>query len=139
MEPERELIRRTLPFALPAVVVAFVAGSLLRDAQAGWSAAIGVAVVFANFTAHGLSLAWAGAISPTMVYAVALGGFVVRLGVVVATIVLLRQFAWFSMGAFLAGLVPTTIALLAAEMKILSGRMQVDLWTFPEGRRQGTR
>ncbi len=139
MEPERELIRRALPYLVPAAVIAFVAGSLVIDPDAGWSAAFGVAVVFANFAAHGLSLAWAARISPAVVFAVAMGGFVVRLGAIVLVMVLLRQLAWFSTGAFIAGLVPTTIALLVAEMKMLSGRMQVDLWTFPAGQREGTR
>ena len=34
--------------------------------------------------------------------------------------------------AFAAAFVPTTIALLAVEMKLLAGRMQADLWYFPE-------
>ena len=31
----------------------------------------------------------------------------------------------------IAALVPATIVLLGVEMKLLSGRMQADLWTFP--------
>jgi hypothetical protein len=29
--------------------------------------------------------------------------------------------------------VPCTVALLVVEMKMLSGRMQADLWTVPSG------
>ena len=130
-EPERAMIRRALPFALPAAALAFGAGALLSDMDAGWSAAIGVAIVFANFVAHGWSLAWAARISPVVLYAVALGGFVVRLGIIVGIIVGLQRLPWFSLGWFLAALVPTTLALLALEMKLMSGRMQADLWTFP--------
>ncbi|HEX6400010.1 MAG TPA: hypothetical protein VF108_06015, partial [Actinomycetota bacterium] len=93
--------------------------------------AIGVAIVFANFVAHGWSLAWAARISPVVLHAVALGGFVVRLGIIVGIIVGLQRLPWFTLGWFLAALVPTTLALLALEMKLLSGRMQADLWTFP--------
>ena len=128
-EPERALIRRALPFAVPALVTAFAAGAVASGADAGWSAAIAVAIVFANFAVHGWSLAWAAPISPVILYAVALGGFIVRLGIIVAILVALRTLPWFSTVAFLAALVPTTIALLAFEMRQLSGRLQVDLWS----------
>jgi hypothetical protein len=133
------MIRRALPFALPAAAVAFAAAALLSDADAGWSAAIGVGIVFVNFTAHGWSLAWAAGISPVALYAVALSGFIVRLGVIVAIIVGLQRLPWFSIGWFLAALVPTTLALLALEMKLLSGRLQTELWTFPSDARGARR
>lgn len=134
MAPERELIRRIAPFAVPVAVVAFVLGSLMGGPGAGWSAAIAIAVVAANFAAHGWSLSWAAGISPVMLTLVGLGGFVLRLGVIVAIIALLNRLEWFSVVAFAAALVPSTIALLVVEMKLLSGRMQADLWTVPAGR-----
>lgn len=139
MAPERELIRRIAPWAPPIAVVAFALGSWIAGTDEGWSAAIAIAVVFANFVAHGWSLALAATISPTVLYAVGLGGFVVRLGIIVVVIALLDQTAWFSVVAFIAALVPTTIALLVMEMKLLSGRMQADLWTIPPGEREAVR
>jgi hypothetical protein len=136
VEPERELVRRALPFAVPALAVAFLTGTLLGDAGAGWSAAIGVAVVAANFAAYGLSLSWAARISPMMLMAVGLGGFVLRLAVVVAVLAALNTLEWFSAVAFLAAVMPATILLLAFEMRQLAGRMQADLWRFPS---QGAR
>lgn len=136
VEPERELVRRALPFAVPALAIAFVSGTLLGDADAGWSATIGVAVVAANFAAYGISLSWAARISPTMLMAVGLGGFVLRLAVVVAILAALNTLAWFSAVAFLAAVMPATILLLAFEMRLLAGRMQADLWRFPS---QGAR
>jgi len=140
VEPERELIRRIAPFAFPAAVLAFAIGSLTSGIDAGWSAAIGIAVVSVNFIAHGFSTAWAATISPVLLYAVGLCGFVIRLGVIVAIIALLDQTEWFSVVAFVAAVVPSTIVLLGAEMKLLSGRMQADMWTFtapdPSGARR---
>jgi hypothetical protein len=130
-EPERELIRRISPFALPAAALAFAAGAFLSGADAGWSAVVGIVVVFTNFVANGLSVAWAAGISPVILYAVALGGFVVRLIVITVAILLLRELSWFSVEAFVAALVPATVGLLVVEMKLLSGRLQADLWTFP--------
>ena len=139
MAPERELIRRISPFAPPAAVAAFALGTLLDGTDAGWSAAIAIAVVYLNFVAHGASLALAASISPSVLYAVGLGGFLVRLGVIVAVIALLQQTDWFSIVAFIAALVPSTVALLVVEMKLLSGRMQADLWTDPGSRREAAR
>ena len=139
MAPERELIRRISPFALPVALAAFALGTLLDGIDAGWSAAIAIAVVYLNFVAHGSSLALAATISPTVLYAVGLGGFLVRLGVIVAVIALLQQTDWFSIVAFIVALIPSTVALLVVEMKLLSGRMQADLWTDPNARREAAR
>ena len=130
-EPERELVRRALPLAVPAVAVAFGAGLVLGGWNAAWSASIGIAVVLANFAAHGLLLAWAARISLTVLYAVGLGGFLVRLGLIVAIMACLNHLDWFSPVAFAAAVIPSTIGLLAFEMKVLGGRMQADLWSFP--------
>ena len=139
MAPERELIRRISPFALPVAIAAFVLGTLLDGTDAGWSAAIAIAVVYLNFVAHGSSLALAASISPTVLFAVGVGGFLVRLGVIVAVIALLQQTDWFSIVAFIVALIPSTVALLVVEMKLLSGRMQADLWTDPNARREAAR
>ena len=129
-EPERALIRRVSPFAVPAAIVAFAVGALFGGAPAGWSAAIAIAVVYANFVANALSIAWAATVSPTLVSIVALGGYVVRLVVYTIALVLLNQLAWFSPVAFPLALVPAVIALLVYEAKALSGPMEADLWSF---------
>lgn len=125
------MIRRVLPFALPAAAIAMAVGALTSGWPAGWSAVIGVAVVAANFVAHGLSLAWAARISPTMIFAVGLGGFFLRLVVIVLVLVMLRTFPWFSPLSFAVAVVPATVVLLIAEARLLSGRMQAELWMFP--------
>lgn len=132
-EPERELARRVLPFVPPVIVIAFVVGALVSGASAGWSAAIGVVVVAVNFLANALSMARAARISAIAVYAVGLGGFVVRMGVIFAVMIALNRLDWFSPLAFALAVVPTTIALLIYEMRFLSGRrVQADLWYFRE-------
>ena len=130
VEPERELVRRVLPFAPPVAVAAFLLGYALSGSGAAWSAAIGVVIVTANFLMFALSIAWAAAISPTMLAIVALGGYLVRLIIFTIALVLLTKVAWFSPVAFALTLVPATIALLVYEAKLLSGRMQADLWSF---------
>ncbi len=130
VEPERELVRRVLPFVPLVAVVAVGLGYVAGGADAAWSAAIGIAIVTANFLMFALSIAWAATISPTMIAIVALGGYLVRLIVFTVALVILTKLSWFSPVAFALTLVPATIALLAYEAKALSGRMQADLWTF---------
>ena len=130
VEPERGLVRRVLPFVPLVAVVAVGLGYVAGGADAAWSAAIGIAIVTANFLMFALSIAWAATISPTMIAIVALGGYLVRLIVFTVALVILTKLSWFSPVAFALTLVPATIALLVYEAKALSGRMQADLWTF---------
>jgi len=130
VEPERELVRRVLPFVPLVAAVAVGLGYAAGGADAAWSAAIGIAIVTANFLMFALSIAWAATISPTMIAIVALGGYLMRLIVFTVALVLLTKLPWFSPVAFALTLVPATIALLVYEAKVLSGRMQADLWTF---------
>jgi len=134
-EPERELIRKVTPFALPAAVLAFAAGWLAGGPGAAWSAAIAIVIVYVNFLANAFSLAWAAGVSPTMVSIVGIGGYVVRLMIYTIALVLLNQLSWFSPVAFALALVPAIVALLIYEAKAFSGRMQADLWTFEGARR----
>lgn len=134
VEPERELARKVLRYVPLTVAVAFSLGMLVGGAGAGSSAAIGVAVVTANSVASALSIAWAAGVSPAVVFAVAMGGFFLRMTVIVIVLVGLNSLSWFSPTSFALSVVPVTIVLLAYEARTLSGRMQVDLWSF-EGRR----
>ncbi len=129
-EPERALIRRVSPFAVPAALLAYVIGAAFGGADAGWSAVIAVVLVYLNFVANALSISWAASVSPTLVSIVALGGYVVRLIIYTVALVLLNQLAWFSPVAFALALIPAVVGLLVFEAKLLSGRMQADLWTF---------
>jgi ATP synthase protein I len=128
-EPEREMVRRALPYTAPALVLAVGLGTLLDGWQSGVSAGIGIAIVLLNLVANALSMAWAARISPTMVFAVGMGGFALRLATILILLIVLNGLAWFSAVAFVAAVVPATILLLIFEAKVLSGRMQVDLWT----------
>jgi len=130
VEPERAALRRVVPLAPVALLVAFVLGGLIGGSDAAWSAAIAVVIVSLNFVAAALSVAWAASISPAILFAVAMGGFVVRLMIYTIALVLLNTLSWFSPLAFALALVPTVIALLVVEAKTLSGRVQAEMWSF---------
>ncbi|HEX9411573.1 MAG TPA: hypothetical protein VF986_07760 [Actinomycetota bacterium] len=131
-EPERELVRRAAPFALPATGLALFAGAAAGGWNVGWSAALGVAVVALNFVAAGLSLARAARISLTAIAAVVMGGFVVRMTAIVTLMFLLdRITSWFSPLAFGLAVVPATILLLTYELHLLAAGVGRDLIIQP--------
>ena len=130
VEPERELVRRLLPLALPAAVVAAASAALLDGAGAAVSAAIAIVAVAANFVIHAASLSWASRISAAAVMIVGLGGYLLRIAVFTVGLLLLDSLSWFSAVAFVAAFAPATLALLVLEMRLLGGRMQADLWYF---------
>jgi hypothetical protein len=132
-EPELEVVRKVLPFSIPAIAVAAIVAGVLAGSGAGTSAGLAVVLVFANFVFFAVSVAYAARISLTLLYGVALGGFLVRVGILVVLLLVLERFSWFSVGAFVAAFVVCTVALLSVEIKMIAGRMQADLWNFPEG------
>jgi hypothetical protein len=119
-EPERELIRRWVPFAPPAVLVALLLGAAVDGWPTGWSAAIGIAVVVANSAVAGLAQAWAAGKSLMVLGVVTMVGFALRLGVIAAALALLSNVSWFSVPAFALAVVPATILLLGFEMRLLA-------------------
>ncbi len=123
------MIRRAVAPGIVAAAVAFAVGTLVAGPGAGASAALGVVIVVANFAAHGWSLAWASRISIALVQGVALGGFVLRMAVVVGLLFALHALAWFSPVAFALAVVPGTIALLVFEARLalggLGGTLQI--------------
>jgi ATP synthase I chain len=127
--PEREMVRRALVPAVLALAVASALGWVLGGPGAAASAGIGIVLVYLNFAANGLSLAWASTISVVAVQAVALGGFAVRLAVVVAAMFALNTLDWFSPVAFGLTVVPATMLLLVYEARLairgLGGSLQI--------------
>jgi hypothetical protein len=123
------MVRRALVAGLVGAPLAAGAALMLGGPGAAASALIAAVVVVANFAAHGLSLAWAAGVSITAVQAVALGGFVVRLGVVVGLMFALDQAAFFSPVAFGITAVVGTLALLVYEARLvqrgLGGQLQI--------------
>lgn len=125
--PERVMVRRALAAAAVAAPVALGVGWVSAGRNAGLSALIGVVVVAANFAVHGWSLAWAAGVSIPVVHAVALGGFAVRMGVIVGLLFALDQTSFFSPAAFGIAAVAGTMALLVYEARLMSGGLGGEL------------
>ncbi|MGH2663941.1 MAG: hypothetical protein ACRDH8_14285 [Actinomycetota bacterium] len=130
--PERMMVRRALAAASVAAPGALMVGWLAAGRGVGLSAFIAVVVVAANFAAHGWSLAWAAGVSVPVVHAVALGGFAVRMGVIVGLLFALDQTSFFSPVAFGVTAVAGTMALLVYEARLLTQGLGGELQIPPD-------
>lgn len=123
------MVRRALAAGGVALPVALTAGFLAVGVDGAASAGLGVAVVVSNFAAHGLSLAWAARISISAVQAVALGGFLVRMGVITGLLFGLDRTAFFSPLVFGLAVAAATLGLLGYEVRLvaagLGGRLDL--------------
>jgi hypothetical protein len=131
-KPEHTMVRRALVLGAVAAPVSFVVGTVAGGAGGGWSAVLGVVVVTVNFAVHGLSLAWAAAVSVTLLQVVALVGFVVRMGVILGVLVLLNRTAFFSPLIFGITAVVGTIGLLWYEARLVARGLGASLQIPPE-------
>lgn len=126
---ERVMVRRAVVAGGAVVPVAAAIGFLAAGGRGAWSALLAVALVVANFAAHGLSLAWAAGVSIPVLQAVALGGVVVRMGVILAVLVVIDRTGVLSTVVFGITAVVGTLALLVLEARLvfrgLGGGLQI--------------
>lgn len=115
------MVRRALLAGGLALPIAIGAGYAAGGRDAAASAGLGLVVVVGNFAAHGLSLAWAAGISVVAVQVAALGGFVVRMGVITGLLFALDRTAFFSPLVFGLAVVAATVSLLGYEAKLVAG------------------
>ena len=112
----RDLVKHGL---LLAPVVVLIAGIV-----SGWdgtaSAAIAFAIVCLNFTLAAVSVGWAAKISPVAVGGVALGGYIVRLTLVLIALIGLRHVSWIVLPWLGFTLVGAHLVLLAWETHYVS-------------------
>ena len=111
-----DIVRRG---ALVAPVIVLVAG-LARGWDGAASAAIAIAIVLANFVAAAAIMTRAGRSGPAAIGAAALGGYVVRLGVIFGALFLLRNLSWIDLPTLGFVLVGTHLGLLFWETKYVS-------------------
>ena len=128
------VVRAVLP-GLAATVVAFVLGLVIAGTDEAWSAALGVLVAVVNFVASALALGWAAGISLPTIQGVVLGGFIVRLGIIVGLMFLLSLTSWFSPVAFGLAVAPATLLLFLYEAVVASRYTRVAAGTPNPGAR----
>ena len=111
-EVERELVFDMLRRGLPAIPVVLLVSGLIWGMSGVASAGYAMAIVAVNLVLSALALAWAARTSLTLLMGVALGGFLVRMGLVTVAILLVRDATW-------VDLVPVAITVLVAQLGLL--------------------
>jgi hypothetical protein len=88
-----------------------------RGPDGGWSAAFGVALATLNLLVAVRSLEWAAGVSLAAVGAVALFGYVLRLGVISAVVLGIRNLSWVDLPILGISLVVAHLGLLSWEAR----------------------
>jgi hypothetical protein len=122
LELAKSTVRRSV--VVGPIVVALAA--LFRGWDGAWSAALGVAIVVGYYLISGAFLAMAARISFSAYYAGALFGFIVRLGLIAATMYLLASILPVDRLALGVSVVVAYLALLVLEVKALAGERRGD-------------
>ena len=121
--PEREVAR---DMAQRAIILAPVMlGGL--GAVWGWdglfSGAYGLVLVVANLLLGAALITWSVKISPNLMYGAVLGGYFVRLAILTAAVLPVRDAAWFEVVPFAIALVVGHLVLLIWETQRVSASL----------------
>jgi hypothetical protein len=121
--PERQLaidmVRRGLP-VLPVLVVVAALGWGVHGAL---SSAYAIVLVVVNLLLSAAALAWAARISPPAIMATAMGGFLVRMALIVLAVQAVKGQAWVEVVPLGITIVVTHLGLLIMESRHVSASL----------------
>ena len=120
---ERELVVDIAKRGLMAAPLIVLVGGLARGGAGAASAALALAIVLANLGLSGATLSWAARTSLNLLMIAALGGFLVRMGLVVAIVSALRHESWVDLPTLAIALFVTQIGLLFWETRYVSASL----------------
>ena len=118
--PERavalDMVRRSVFFAVPLLA----AGAVGWQWSGVWSVGLALVLVLVNFMLGAAVIGWGARLGPAAMMVGALGGYVVRLGIVAAAVLPVRHHDWFELLPFAASLLLTHLGLLIVETRRVS-------------------
>ena len=114
-----DIAKRGVLVAPAIVAVAAVA----RGGAGAVSAALAVVIVLANLGLSGAALSWAARTSLNLLMVVSLGGFLVRMGVLVGIVAAVRHESWVDLPTLAVTLFVTQVGLLLWETKYVSASL----------------
>jgi len=118
--PESEVARDMIRRAMPAVPVLIVASAAMWSIDGAISSAYGIAIVLGNLALSAAMLSVSARISLALLMGAAMFGFLIRLGLIFAAVLLVRDASWMSLPALGTTLVLTHLGLLFWEMRYVS-------------------
>ena len=114
-----DLVKRGL-MVLPLLLAVF---GLTHGVAGVLSSAYGVAIVLVNFAFAAALLSWSARISLSLLMVSALGGYVLRLALVTAAVVLVRDAGWVEMVPLGITIIATHLGLLLWETRYVSASL----------------
>jgi hypothetical protein len=115
-EVARDLVRRLLVVAPIAIAI----GVVWSGGVGAISAAIGLALVAANFLVSARAITWTARWSPGAVMGVLLASYLVRMAVLFGIALLLGELSWIDLPVLVVTIAVTHLALLAWETRYVS-------------------
>lgn len=104
---------------LVAPAVLGVAG-LVWGTDGAWSAAYAMALVLVNFALSAALISWTARISLGLMMGATLFGYLVRLGLIMVAVLLVKDAGWISLPALGATIIVTHLGLLVWELKYVA-------------------
>ena len=121
--PELDIARDLVRRGLPAAPVIIAVSALIWGVDGALSSAYGVALVLLNFVIAAVLLAWAARVSLTMLMVASLGGFALRMGLIVVAVLLVKDAGWISLPALCLTILITHLGLLLWETRYVSASL----------------
>ena len=115
----RDLARRAVPVGL----VLTAASAAIWGSNGALTAGLAVTIVVVNLLVAAGLMAWAARISPTALMAAVLGGFVVRMAIVVAVLFAVQDQSWVEMPLLAFTLLLAQLGLLFWETRHVSASL----------------
>ncbi|MEA3078355.1 MAG: hypothetical protein QOF60_3263 [Actinomycetota bacterium] len=121
--PERQLATDMVRRGLPALPVLVIVAALGWGVHGALSSAYAIVLVIVNLLLSAAALAWAARISPPAIMATAMGGFLVRMALIVLAVQAVKGQAWVEVVPLGITIVVTHLGLLIMESRHVSASL----------------
>jgi hypothetical protein len=122
-DPEQEIARDLVRNGLLLGPVLIVISGAIWQWSGVASASLALVLVLANFLIASSLITWSVRISPEMMMAAVLGGYLLRLALLTAVVLPVRNADWFSIPPFAITLIVTHLGLLVWELRYISATL----------------
>ncbi len=120
---EPEMVRDMLRRGVSAAPVAILVFGIVWGVAGALSTAYAIALVSVNFVIAAALMSWAGRISFALLGGVAMFGFLIRLGIIFAAVLLVKDAWWVSLVPLGITIILTHLGLLFWEMRFVSASL----------------
>ncbi|MBW3649093.1 MAG: ATP synthase subunit I [Actinobacteria bacterium] len=121
--PERALALDMVRRGLPVAPLLIGASAAVWGLDGALSSGFGIFLVLGNLVLSAAALTWAARISPAAIFATALGGFAVRMGLLVLAVAAVREQSWVEVVPLGLTIVVTHLGLLVWESRYVSATL----------------